>query len=87
MKNMYKVYRIDICFTCYARNYILVGGNSKADVIEHLEEIVENSGNDIDYLYEEIDSLLNIGIGRVEKVKNLYTDKPYIVLENFAYYE
>lgn len=84
---MYKVFCIDICFACYAQNYILVGGNSKADVIEHLEEIVENSGNDISYLYEVIDDISNIGIGRVEEVKNLYTDKPYIVLKNFAYYE
>ena len=41
MEKMYKVYRVDTCFDCYAMEYKLVGAEDEEDLIKHLDKIVD----------------------------------------------
>lgn len=83
-KKFYSVFRIDICFTGYAMHYILVGAQSVDDLIAHIHDFLTD--DDLDYGTESVDELA-LETSRFEEVKNMYTDKPYIVLDSFSYYE
>lgn len=45
-KKNYNVYNVDICVEAYAIEYILVGGESEQDIVDHLSEIFP------DYVYD-----------------------------------
>jgi len=83
-KKVYPVFRIDICFTGYAIHYILVGAASVEDLIDHIHEFL--SDNDIDFGCGSVDELVS-ETSRFEEVKNMYTDKPYTIIDSYAYFE
>lgn len=79
---MYPVFRVDICFTGYAINYALIGAESIQDLIAHIHDIFTE--DDMDYGYGSVDEITE---SRIEEVKGLYTNNPYIILDSYAYYE
>lgn len=83
-KKFYQVFRIDICFTGYAMDYVLVGAESVDDLIAHIHDFLTD--DDLDYGTESVDELA-LETSRFEEVKDMYTDKPYVVLDSFSYYE
>ena len=83
-KKFYPVFRIDICFTGYAMHYILVGAQSVDDLIAHIHDILTD--DDLDYGTASVDELV-LETSRFEEVKDTYTDKPYVVLDSYSYYE
>lgn len=83
-KKFYPVFRIDICFTGYAMHYVLVGAESVDDLIAHIHDILKD--DDLDYGMASVDELSS-ETSRFEEVKNMYTDKPYTVLDSYSYYE
>lgn len=84
-KKLYPVFRIDVCFMGYAIHYVLVGAESVNDLIAHIHNILTD--NDL-YCYGigSVDELAS-ETSRFEEVKNMYTDKPYTVLDSYSYYE
>ena len=82
-RKFYPVFRIDICFTGYAMHYILIGAESVNDLIAHIHDILNDDdldyGGSIDYLASDT--------SRFEEVRNMYTDKPYVILDSYSYYE
>jgi len=85
MEKMYKVYNIDISFTGYSVDEIIVGAIDKEDLVEHLEEIALD--NDLKDLLENINLIKSPYVDRIIEVPNCYTDKPYTVLNRTFYYE
>ena len=83
-KKFYPVFRIDVCFTGYAMNYVLVGAENMDDLIAHIHDIFTD--NDLDYGTASVDELAS-ETSRFEEVKNMYTDNPYVILDSFSYYE
>lgn len=83
-KKFYPVFSVDICFTGYAMHYVLIGAESVEDLIAHIHDILTD--NDLDYGTGSIDELA-YETSRFEEVKNMYTDKPYVVLDRYSYYE
>lgn len=78
----YAVFRIDICFTGYAIDYVLVGAESIEDLLAHMHEIFEE--NEIDYGTTSVDEITS---DRIKEVKGLFTNTPYIKLDSYRYYE
>ena len=85
MEKMYKVYCVDISFTGYSVDEIIVGAIDKEDLVEHLEEIALD--NDLQDLFENINSIKSSNVHRIIDIPNCYTDKPYTVLNRTFYYE
>ena len=83
-KKFYPVFSVDICFTGYAMHYVLIGAESVEDLIAHIHDILTD--NDLAYGTGSIDELA-YETSRFEEVKNMYTDKPYVVLDRYSYYE
>lgn len=82
LNKMYPVFRVDICFTSYAMHYVLVGAESKEDLLVHKHDIFTDT--DLDYGTGSVDEITDV---RVEEVKGLYTDNPYTQLDHYSYYE
>ena len=74
---MYKVFTVNICFSSYAMNEILVGAKDKEDLILHLKDFVE----------EEYIKRIKDDDWRIREVPNLFTDEPYSIIDRFMYYE
>ncbi|MBQ3416066.1 MAG: hypothetical protein IJH39_12190 [Clostridia bacterium] len=83
-KKFYPVFRMDVCFTGYAMHYILVGAENVGDLIAHIHNFLTD--DDLDYGAESVDELA-LETSRFEEVKDMYTDKPYVILDSFSYYE
>ena len=83
-KKFYPVFSVDICFTGYAMHYVLIGAESVEDLIAHIHDILTD--NDLAYGTGSIDELVS-ETSRFEEVKNMYTNKPYVVLDRYSYYE
>ena len=83
-KKVYPVFKIDICFSSYAIHYILVGAVSVEDLIDHIHEFL--SDNDINFGCGRVDKLVS-ETSRFEEVKNMYTDKPYTIIDSYSYVE
>lgn len=84
IKKVYPVFRIDICFIDYAIHYILVGAVSVEDLIDHIHEFLTD--NDINFSCGRVDKLVS-ETSRFEEVKNMYTDKPYTIIDSYSYVE
>jgi len=85
MEKMYKVYNIDISFTEYSVDDIIVGAIDEKDLVKHLEEIALD--NDFKDMIENIELMKYSYEHRIIEVPNCYTDKPYTVLSRTFYYE
>ena len=85
MEKMYKVYNIDISFTGYSVDEIIVGAIDKEDLVEHLGEIALD--NELEDMIENIESMKSECECRIIEVPNCDTDKPYTVLSRTFYYE
>ena len=85
MEKMYKVYNIDISFTEYSVDDIIVGAIDEEDLVKHLEEIALD--NDFKDIIENIELMKYSCEHRIIEVPNCYTDKPYTVLSRTFYYE
>ena len=85
MEKMYKVYNIDISFTGYSVDEIIVGAIDKEDLVEHLGEIALD--NDLKDMVQNIELMKSPCEHRIIEVPNCYTDKPYTVLNRTFYYE
>ena len=65
--------------------YKLIGAKNVKDLRQHIKAIVSDYG-----LSEEELSVLETGkrdADRIVRMKNVYTDKPYQILDSFSYYE
>jgi len=83
-KELYPVFRVDFSFAPYSIDERLIGAKDKKDLLANVDFKKVEKGwrlND-----EEIEQL-SIADYRIERVENVYTDKPYVVLETFSYYE
>ena len=84
MKKMYQVFEVDVCFTAYAEDTILIGAKDEKDLISHLDDILK----DDDYLFMYGGSVKEVKVSsRIRKIENVFTDKPYKKLHEFSYYE
>ena len=83
-KELYPVFVVDVCRQPYATDDVLVGAESKEDLREHLPEILEEFGWHNTKVVEEVMSEFD---WRVAEKEGLYTDQPYKILADFAYYE
>lgn len=85
-KKFYPVFSVDVCFTPYAMEYKLIGAKNVKDLRQHIKAILSDDG----IINEEELSVLETGKRdsfRIVKMKNVYTDKPYKILDSFTYYE
>lgn len=85
MEKMYKVYCIDISFTGYSVDEIIVGAIDEEDLVEHFEKIALD--NDLKDMVQNIELMKSPCEHRIIEVPNCYTDKPYTVLNRTFYYE
>lgn len=85
-KELYPVFCVDVCFTPYAMENVLIGAKNKKDLMENpkFEQILNDLC--IGITPENIDEI-KIEDFRIEEMENIYTDKPYTVLKRFSYYE
>lgn len=86
-KELYPVFRVDICFEPYSIDDVLIGAKSREDLLENFDFKKYLQGT---YTSEELlqyIAVLKEFENRIELVKDLYTDRPYEVLETFMYYE
>ena len=86
-KKVFPVFCVDICFQSYAMDLILVGAESEDDLIKNLRHILSECylDNDLDsdrFIEEIIESDY-----RIQKKANLYTDKPYEILDRVVFIE
>ena len=81
-KKYYPVFSVDVCFDAYAMNEILVAAESRDDLIAHLVCM-----EFLNYISAEDKKRLVDDYWRINKVPNLFSDKPYMKLEEYAYYE
>ncbi len=87
-KELYPVFRVDICFEAYAMEDKLIGAKSREDLIENFDfKSCLHDRFDSEDLQEHLFLLKNNKEYRIAQIKGLYTDKPYEVLDTFAYYE
>lgn len=83
---MYPVFRIDICFSSYATDYILVGAKDKDDLIKHLKDVISDNdlyGGSIDDIISSEKSRFK----RIDEIKHMLTDIPYTIIDSYSYYE
>ena len=78
-KKVFPVFSVDVCFDSWAMDQVLVGAESEEDLFKNLKPIVRYKKDRIK-ISKERD-------WRITKVPNLYTDKPYTVLDRYAYFE
>lgn len=79
MKKYYPVFSIDICFDSYASNEILVGAESKKDLINHLNDFIK--------LKKHVKQIIKDNEWRIKEIPNLFTNKIYSILDSYAYFE
>ena len=86
-KKYYPIFKIDVCFSPYAIDYILVGAKDVDDLIAHIKtDAIEGIDLTDDYIYS-FSNLKTDYDGRIKVMDNSFTDKPYVVLGEFRYYE
>lgn len=78
-KKVFPVFSVDVCFDSYAMDQVLVGAESVDDLIKNLKPIVRYK--------REVNKISKERETRIVKIPNLYTDKPYTVLDRYAYFE
>ena len=83
-KELYPVFRVDFSFVPCSIDERLIGAKDKKDLLANVDFKKIETGWHLDD--EEIEVLSNADY-RIERVENVYTDKPYVVLETFSYYE
>ena len=87
-KELYPVFRVDVCFASYAMNYKLIGAKSREDLIENFDwadgniDIFEES-----FTFKEAMNHMNGEDFRIKQIEGLYTDTPYKILDSYSYYE
>lgn len=80
-KEIYKVFEIDIATEEYSIDCILVGANDKEDLVKNLPNILKG----FEYNKKKIKKIIENDF--INEIDNLYTDKPYFILNRVAYYE
>ena len=78
---MVPVFELDTYFDTYGMQYLLVGAESREDIVSHLSEIF---GDDYD---EDAAKRLKREKWRIKKVEGLFTDTPYKILTGYTYIE
>lgn len=87
-KELYPVFRVNVCFTSYAMDYKLIGAKSRKDLIENFDWADGNIDIfDETFTFEEAMDDMNGEDFRIEQIEGLYTDTPYKVLDSYSYYE
>ena len=83
-KEFYQVFGVDLCASSYAMEEALIGAKDKDDLISKLPEILKKRGHT-----ESVKRIIkqNSGDYYPRLIENVYTDKPYEVLDTYAYYE
>ena len=87
-KELYPVFQVDVCFVPYAIDYKLIGAKSREDLIKNFDwdygiiDIFDET-----FTFKEAMDHMNGDDFRIKKIEGLYTDTPYKVLTEFAYYE
>lgn len=82
---MYPVFIVDVCFDPYGTDEKLIGAESREDLLSKLDKV--NILNEYEEDLPKIIKHLKEDEWRIKEHKHLFTDKPYVLLETFAYYE
>jgi len=82
---MYKVFELDVFFSSYGMEYVLVGAIDEEDLKKHItKEFMSLVGGGtsrkkfIKRLEEE---------KRIHEIPNVFTDTPYVILARYCYWE
>ena len=85
-EGFYQVFEINICWDKWAMDYCQVGAKDLTDLKEHLGKIFKNSLS-----RKHLNELKNDNpqdrFSRIDKIENLYTNKPYTILTSYGYEE
>ena len=76
---MFPVFSVDKCFDSYAIDQVLVGAENVDDLLNNLKPIVGTK--------KIVNKISKEREWRIIKIANLYTDKPYEILDECAYWE
>ena len=85
-KQYYKVWKVDICFDCYASEVILVGADNEEEIIKNLS-VICGGRKFLKYQIKEIRKSLSSVCPRIKEIPNLWTDKKLCLLEQWGYME
>ena len=77
-KKYYPVFCVDICFSDYAMEVMLVGAENESDLVKHLKPLMHK---------DDFKKVSKERAWRITLISNLFTDKPYEVLDRYSYYE
>ena len=87
-KELYPVFSVDVCFASYAMDYKLIGAKSRKDLIENFDWADGNIDIfDKAFTFKEAMDHMKGEDFRIKQIPGLYTDKPYEILDTYAYYE
>ena len=79
-KKVFPVFSVDVCLVSYAMDQVLIGAESVDDLIKNLSTVIDIDKRVVKKVSNEKD-------WRISKISNLYTDKPYTLLDRYTYYE
>lgn len=83
-KELYPIFEVDTCIQSYAMEYTLIGAIDLDDLLKHLPNILKEMGKP----YKERRQMMeDYKVWHPKVVEGTYTDKPYVPLSTYAYYE
>ena len=83
-KELYPIFSVDTCIQSYSIEYTLIGAKDVDDLLAHLPGILKEMGKP----YNERRQLLkDYKTFTPDVIDGAYTDKPYVPLSTYAYYE
>lgn len=86
----YQVFRVNVCTSDWAIDYVLIGGESVDDVAANLKEafsLIDKKGKKHYYEQNRVKRVVEEKDRRIKPVENLYTTTPYKILDRYAYSE
>ena len=75
---LFPVFVVNVCFSSWSMDEILVGAEDENDLIKNLKSVVHK---------DDVKKIKKEKSWRIRKVPNLYTDSPYVILDRYAYFE
>ena len=86
----YQVFRVNVCTSDWAMDYVLIGGENADDVAANLKEafsLIDKNGKKRYYEQNMVKRVVKEKDRRIEPVENLYTTTPHKILDRYAYSE
>ncbi len=85
-KKLYKVFNVDVCFTDYAANEVLIGAESIEDLKNHFEEIYPDTEYKIEDEYD-LEEYPNTKIGDIVKVPYFTKEQLEEIFDNRGHWK